>query len=257
MLTELFQQLVLIVISIVSNFFSAIAGGGSGLTQLPVLILLGLPFTKALATHKIASVALGIGASIRHYKEQTLKPKFILLILFFGLPGVLLGSNLVLFIKEQLATFSLGILILFLGIYSFKIKENNKDKLKLSNIMIAIGSIAIFMIGVINGSLASGTGLFLTFLLINWFNLSYTEAVAYTLVLVGVVWNGTGAIALGINNEIKWSWIPSLIIGSFIGGYLGAHYSIIKGEKVVKKSFEILTISMGSFLIIKSIFLQS
>ena len=59
---ELIEQLLLFVVSTVANTFSAYAGGGAGLLQLPALIFLGLPFAIALATHKIASVALGIGA---------------------------------------------------------------------------------------------------------------------------------------------------------------------------------------------------
>ena len=75
-----------------------------------------------------------------------------------------------------------------------------------------------------------------------------------TLVLVGIAWNGSGAILLSLNNEVKWLWLPALVIGSLIGGYFGAHYSILKGEKIVKKSFEILTLAMGSSLIIKVLF---
>ena len=62
------EQLVLLVISLIANAFSAFAGGGAGLIQLPVLIFLGLPFSLALSTHKVASVALGIGAMLRHLR---------------------------------------------------------------------------------------------------------------------------------------------------------------------------------------------
>ena len=50
-------------ISLFSNMFSAIAGGGAGLLQLPSLILFGVPYYQALASHKLATVALGIGGS--------------------------------------------------------------------------------------------------------------------------------------------------------------------------------------------------
>jgi uncharacterized membrane protein YfcA len=51
------ELLLLFLVSLVANLFSAFSGGGAGLIQLPVLIFLGLPFTVALATHKVASVA--------------------------------------------------------------------------------------------------------------------------------------------------------------------------------------------------------
>jgi uncharacterized membrane protein YfcA len=63
----------LFLVSLAANLFSAFSGGGAGLIQLPVLIFLGLPFAVALATHKVASVALGIGATLRHLREETLE----------------------------------------------------------------------------------------------------------------------------------------------------------------------------------------
>ncbi|KGG12761.1 putative permease [Prochlorococcus sp. SS52] len=247
--------MLLIIVSITSNFLSALSGGGAGLIQLPALIFLGLPFSKALATHKVASVALGLGASIRHYKEKTLETKITLFVLGFGLPGVLLGANTIFAIPSEIATFSLGIMTLCLGIYSSK---SYQDKLSysnksLSNQRLIIGCFILFLIGVLNGSLTSGTGLFVTLWLVKWFGLSYTRAVAYTLILVGIAWNGTGAIVLGLKNEIQWFWLPSLIIGSLTGGYLGAHIGIIKGDKLVKTLFEFISITIGISLIVKSI----
>src|SRR3990167_8245261 len=86
------EQLILLLVSLVANVFSAFAGGGAGLLQFPALIFLGLPFGVALATHKVASVALGVGATLRHVREKSLEWKFSLFILAAGLPGVVLGA---------------------------------------------------------------------------------------------------------------------------------------------------------------------
>ena len=69
------MQIALLGIAIGANALSALAGGGAGLVQLPALILLGLPFSMALATHKVASVALGLGASGRHWRASSLDLK--------------------------------------------------------------------------------------------------------------------------------------------------------------------------------------
>ena len=80
--------------------------------------------------------------------------------------------------------------------------------------------------------------------------MDYKHAVAYTLVLVGLFWNGAGAITLGLLGEIYWLWIPALLLGSVIGGYLGAHLAIVKGNKLIKRSFEVVTLLIGVKLII-------
>ena len=245
------DQLILFVASLAANFFSALSGGGAGLIQFPMLIFLGLPFGVALATHKVASVALGLGATLRHLKESHLERRFSLIILGAGLPGVVLGAVTILQIPERFATLALGLLTLGLGIYSvFKPKLGQTYAPQNQNGTALIGGMAgLFVVGFLNGSITSGTGLFLTIWLIRYFGLDYTRAVAYTLILCGLVWNGTGALVLGVIGTVAWDWMPALLAGSLIGGYLGSHMAIKKGNLWIKRSFEIVTILIGLKLI--------
>jgi uncharacterized membrane protein YfcA len=43
-----------------------------------------------------------------------------------------------------------------------------------------------------------------------------------------------------------------LLSGSIVGGYLGAHLAIARGNRVVKRAFEVLALLMGSSLLLKS-----
>ncbi len=113
-----------------------------------------------------------------------------------------------------------------------------------------IGGIVLFFIGILNASLTSGTGLFVTLWLVRWFGLDYKTAVSYTLVLVGLFWNGGGAITLGLLGEIAWEWLPPLIIGSLLGGYIGAHLAIKKGNRWIKITYETITVTIGISLLI-------
>ena len=246
------EQFILFLISLVANMFSAFAGGGAGLLQLPVLIFLGLPFGVALATHKIASVALGVGATIRHLREGGLRRQFVLFILATGVPGVLLGASLILQVPGRYAEIALGVLTLGLGIYSVAkgqmgLTEQPRNR---TGRGLWIGGLGLFGIGILNGSLTSGTGLFVTLWLVRWFGADYRQAVAYTLVLVGVFWNGSGAVALGVLGEVQWNWLPALLAGSLLGGFAGAHLAILKGNRWIKRAFEVVTFLVGLKLIV-------
>jgi hypothetical protein len=246
------EQFILFLVSLLANLFSAFAGGGAGLLQLPALIFLGLPFAVALATHKLASVALGVGATVRHLREGGLRRRFVVFILACGLPGVLLGANIILQVPGRLAEIALGLLTLALGVYSVRrgemgLAEQPRNR---EGRGLLIGGLGLFGIGVLNGSLTSGSGLFVTLWLVRWFGADYKQAVAYTLVLVGIFWNGSGAIVLGILGDIEWSWIPVLLLGSLLGGYAGAHLAILKGNRWIKRVFEIVTLSVGIKLIL-------
>ena len=256
MITEdLPVQLALAVVALISNGLSAFAGGGAGLVQLPALILLGLDFSTALATHKVASVALGVGAAGRHWRASSLDRRLSALVLCAGIPGVVIGANLVLAIPDNTATICLAFLTLGLGLYSSRRPRlgNDEHRRAFTGTTLWVGAFGLFTIGIINGSLTSGTGLFVTLWLVRWFGLSYTRAVAHTLILVGLGWNGMGALTLGLKGDIHWQWLPALIIGSLIGGYIGAHWSIKQGDKVVKQAFEILALIMGFSLLARGL----
>lgn len=246
------EQLLLLAVSLLANVFSAFSGGGAGLLQFPVLIFLGLPFGVALATHKLASVALGIGATLRHAREKSLERRLTLFILAAGLPGVVLGALVILDVPDRIAQVSLGVLTIGIGVYSMLNRELGLTHTPINREgrRYLFGGVVLFVIGVLNGSLTSGTGLFCTIWLIKWFGLDYKRAVAHTLVLVGLFWNGAGAITLGLLGEIKWSWLPALLIGSLAGGYLGAHWAIAKGNRWIKRAFEIVTILVGAKLVV-------
>ena len=246
------DHILIFVISLVANAFSALSGGGAGLIQLPVLIFLGLPFGIALATHKVASVALGIGATLRHLRGSHLERQFALFMVITGVPGVVLGASVILQVPDRTAQIALGILTVGLGVYSVmsptlgqRYKPVRRDRRGY-----AAGGVVLFGIGVLNGSLTSGTGLFVTLWLIRWFGMDYKRAVAYTLVLVGLFWNGSGALTLGLLGDIYWLWLPALLLGSVLGGYLGAHLAIVKGNKLIKRAFEAVTLLIGLKLIL-------
>jgi uncharacterized membrane protein YfcA len=154
-------------------------------------------------------------------------------------------------VPDQWAQLALGLLTIGLGVYSMLNTrlglEQVRREMGLAGSL--VGGAGLFVIGFLNGSLSSGTGLFCTLWLVRWYGLDYRRAVAYTLVLVGVFWNGTGAVTLGMLSELKWSWLPVLLVGSLVGGYIGAHWSIIKGNRWIKRVFEFVTILVGLKLI--------
>lgn len=251
----MFEFIGLFLISLIANTFSAFSGGGAGLLQFPALIFLGLPFAVALATHKVASVALGVGAAIRHYKERNLHLKLSAVMLISGIPGVLLGAWGILSVPETSAQIALGLLTIALGLYSICKPAlgttNEFEQFTPKSALIA--GFGLFLIGILNGSLTSGTGLFVTLWLVSYLKLDYQRAVAHTLVWVGLMWNGSGALLLGMLGQVHWWWLPALLLGSFLGGYFGAHLSIKKGNKMIKRSFEAITIIVGLGLLIKAL----
>ncbi len=250
---SIYRSFFIFLISFISNTFSAISGGGAGLLQLPTLILIGIPYSQALASHKLATVALGIGGSLRNYRSIKNELNIIWMILFFGLPGVITGASVVEFVSEQYLYLFLGIFSILLALYTFR--QSNlglfSKKIKLSKFAKIRFAILIFLIGVLNGSISSGSGLLVTILLIKTFEMDFLRAIRLTFCTVGIFWNLTGAIFLSRIGVISQNILFLLIVGSFAGGLFGAHLSNLKGNGLVKKTFTIVTLLVGMSLLIK------
>ena len=252
---SLFNSIYIFLISFFSNTFSAISGGGAGLLQLPALILSGVPYYQALASHTLATVALGLGGSLRNYKSLGNDMSVAWQILSFGLPGVIFGASVVEYISEKFLYLILGIISILLAFYSF-LKPNlglTSGNKKLNFVHKIRFLIFIFLIGILNGSISSGTGLLVTILLIKTFEMDFLRAISMTFFTVGIFWNFIGAVFLARIGSVPLNMLIVLIIGSFTGGYFGAHLSKLNGNIRIKKTFIIVCILVGISLLIKSI----
>ena len=235
--------------------FSAVSGGGAGLLQLPALILFGVPYYQALASHKLATVALGLGGSLRNYKSLKNDVYVASQILIFGVPGVIIGTSIVEYLSEEYLYLFLGIISISIAVYSFiksdlGLSSRNSELNLIHKIRFLI---FIFLIGILNGSICSGTGLLTTILLIKTYGMDFLRAISLTFLTVGIFWNFTGAIFLSKIGSIPSNILILLLIGSFTGGFFGAHLSKLKGNTLIKKTFTVVCLSIGSNLLIKSI----
>ena len=229
----------LLLISFLSNLFSAFSGGGAGIIQLPaILLLFEISFPIALATHKISTVLLGLGASLKFFEKN--KPSHRLLSegIMLGLPAVIIGAYSISFINENLARQFLGLLILLVFFLSLT-KSHNQDRTKPNPLIVYP---LLFIIGFLNGSLSAGTGLLYTLMLTKLYGYSYKEAIGYTLLVVGLFYNLVGAIVLYLISSIDISILPILLLGSFAGGYLGAMVAIKKSNVLIKSAYQLVTL---------------
>ena len=111
--------------------------------------------------------------------------------------------------------------------------------------------ILVFLIGILNGSVSSGTGLFITLLLIKTFGIQFIKAISITFLTVGIFWNAIGALALSRIGTLPLNILLILLIGSFLGGLSGAHLSHLKGNKVIKRFFTFICFVIGLSMLIK------
>lgn len=233
------EYALLLFISFISNLFSAFSGGGAGLIQLPaILLLFEISFPVALATHKISTVLLGIGASLKFFEKNKPDRKILNEGLIVGLPAVIIGAFSITYIDENIARKFLGILIFIVFFLSFTKGTSHKTKQVNSSMVYFL----LFTIGFLNGSLSAGTGLLYTLMLTKIYGFSFKEAIGYTLLVVGLFYNLIGAIVLYLISTISITILPVLLIGSLAGGYVGAMIAISRSNVFIKIAYQIVTL---------------
>ena len=233
------EYALLLFISFVSNLFSAFSGGGAGIIQLPaILLLFEISFPVALATHKISTVLLAIGASLKFFEKNKPDRRIFNEGLIVALPAVIIGAFSITYIDENIARKLLGVLIFIVFILSFTKGTNQKTKEVNSSMVYFL----LFVIGFLNGSLSAGTGLLYTLMLTKIYGFSFKEAIGYTLLVVGLFYNLIGAIVLYLISTISITVLPVLLIGSLAGGYVGAMIAISRSNIFIKIAYQIVTL---------------
>lgn len=247
----LIHQLLLLLTGFTASFFSALAGGGAGLVQFPALIALGLPFTVAIVTHKVAVVALGVGSNSKLARSYAFDWKLIGLMLAAGVPGLILGNLSALAIPAAPGKVLFGVVNIAMALYSilrpgFGVTATPRNR---EGRGLWTGAALMAGVGVLCGLFPSGPGLFATLVFLRWFGFDYTGAVASTMLMVGLVWNTISGVTVALVSEVRWAWMPALVIGGVLGGYLGSSLALLKGNRFIKRAFEAVTLLMGAWLL--------
>lgn len=254
MSSQIIDQIILFIFSFIANLFASVSGGGAGFVQFPLLIFLGLPFAMALGTHKVAVVFLGLGAIAKQrHNFASIDKTVALIMLLLGLPSVVLGTLIIINVPAHIAEIVLGLITIASGIYTLiKRSFGNVNAKEVSKTRIVIGSICLILVGLLSGSLSSGAGIFSTLTLVLVLGLDLKRAIFHTMVFVATLWNLVGAVTVGVMTAIHWQWVPTMIVSSFLGSYLGTMLLFKLPLHIVRIIFSLISIASGIFLIMAS-----
>src|SRR3989344_3166355 len=107
------MDLVLIIIvfgiGIIAGSFGVLVGGQSLLT-LPILILLGIPPTAAIATNAFGVTGAPIAGWYKFHKKKLINYKIALLLAIPAIVGSVIGANIIAAIHETMLKKIIGIL---------------------------------------------------------------------------------------------------------------------------------------------------
>ena len=243
---ELWQLFLLAGVGVLSGFLNVIAGGGS-LLALPVLIFMGLPGNVANGTNRVAIVAQNASAVTSFFRKGYSELRTMLTLALCAVPGAAIGAYLGTQVSGELFNRILGgLMIVLLVLMSRKQREvavAEKPR------RLVLGHILMVAVGFYGGFIQAGVGFFLMAVLYRVVGLDLVRVNAFKVFIVGIY----TLVALAIfadKGQVIWLVGASLAVGTTIGGWIGAHFTVKRGERLIRVVLNAVLIVMAIRLLL-------
>ena len=241
-----FKAVIIFAVTFFVTFVGA-STGGSAMFTIPLCIFLGFPVHVAVATTRFSAFFSMVGAFFGFSKHKKIDYRMGVIGSLIACIGAYFGSNMLLLISEELAKKVMGFLMLLLLIVSFLkkscSKSNQREKTAHSGWKKCLGYFMFFVTGGIGGAFG-GQGVLLVYTLTLFFGMNFIVA-AGTRVIISFFITTISLMIYSNAGAVHWHYGIILAVASLFGTYLGAIYSIKKGEGLVEKIFEAIVVMIS------------
>lgn len=221
--------------ALTAGFVDAIAGGG-GLLTLPSLLATGLPTHVALGTNKGQSVFGSLAALARFSRAGLVRGELARVTFPLGMVGAFAGAALVMLVKpEVLKPLVLGLLVVVAAFLAFRRGPPPGERPEPPRQrMLALGAVIAFIIGAYDGFFGPGTGTFLILAFSGLLGHGLTRASADAKV-VNFASNLASVTLFALRGVVLWNVALPMAVAQFAGGWMGAHFAVRGGDRLVRK----------------------
>jgi len=243
---ELWQGAVLIAVGIVGGFVNVMAGGGSLIT-VPVMVFMGLPGPVANGTNRIAILAQNLTAIVTFARRGFSDYKLSLTLAACAIPGALAGA----LVGTQLEgvwfnrALALIMIAVMLVMYFDKGATEQSQDHQPTRRQLFNGHLLMVGAGFWGGFIQLGVGFILMPILNRVMGLDLVRTNMHKVFIIAVY----TIVALSVfASQIELMWVVgiALALGNSIGGYLGAHFAVTKGEGLIRL---VLNLVLVAFII--------
>ena len=241
--------LLLVVVGIASGFFNVVAGGGS-LLSVPVLIFLGLPSAVANGTNRLSILAQNVTAVAKFKNAGHFDKKLNIMLSLSAIPGAIVGTLSAVNINDTLFNKILaGIMVMVLiSTFAGSVKRKGEDSPVAKHPFWL--TVSFFFIGFYGGFIQAGVGFIIiaTLSIIGQLSLVRTNSVK---VFVTLIYTIPSFILFIVNGKVDWVYGIMLALGNALGGWLGGHFSVTKGDKWIRIILAVAVTAMAVKLLLQ------
>lgn len=237
---NLLQEPLLFGVGAFAGYINVMAGGGSLLT-VPVMLFMGLPAPVANGTNRIAILAQSLVSCAVFLRKGLGELRLSLTLGLAALPGALIGALLgvrlegVWFSRLLAAIMIAVMLMMFFERRTITRDTNTGGRPR----RVILTHILMLGVGFYGGIIQVGVGFIIMPILHRVMGLDLLRVNMHKIFLI-VPFTVLSLIVFAGQAGVSWSAGLFLALGNALGGWLGTHMMISKGEKIIKLIFNIV-----------------
>ncbi|MFC1723617.1 sulfite exporter TauE/SafE family protein [Nanoarchaeota archaeon] len=230
------ELLTTVILVFLIGFVASMVGGmaaGAGFITIPLLTILGLPPHIAIGTSKVGMLAMKAAAFVKYIKAKKVVWKYVLPLCIVSVIGSVIGANLLIQIPEKLLSLLIGVIILVFLPFIFIHKNAGVKRRKVSRLRTRFGYLCYGLVAVWAAFFGAGSGFFALYTFAYLFGLTILEAKG-TSKMPQFLLDGTAIAIFAYHGIINYFYAAVLVVSMMLGGYIGAHIGVKKGDAWVK-----------------------
>ena len=231
----------LFLIGVLAGFLDTLVGGG-GLLAVPALLLSGIPPIYVLGTNKFqGSMGTGI-ATFLLFRKKKLDWQSVKNLMIASFIGSVIGGIIVQFVDTEILSFVIPIVLVIIAIY-FIVSPKPRVISSSSNSDKRFESYAVPGVGFYDGMFGPGAG---SFFVMTGVMLKKLEIIQATILAkpLNFASNIAGLIVFFIFGHIAFIVGLVMMLGQFIGSFVGTHYLLKANPKVIRILIVISSLTM-------------
>ena len=231
----------LFLIGVLAGFLDTLVGGG-GLLAVPALLLSGIPPIYVLGTNKFqGSMGTGI-ATFLLFRKKKLDWQSVKNLMIASFIGSVIGGIIVQFVDTEMLSFVIPIVLVIIAIY-FIVSPKPRVINSSSNSDKRFESYAVPGVGFYDGMFGPGAG---SFFVMTGVMLKKLEIIQATILAkpLNFASNIAGLIVFFIFGHIAFIVGLVMMLGQFIGSFVGTHYLLKANPKVIRILIVISSLAM-------------
>lgn len=245
------EILIFAVINLLAATLSGASGGGGGLISTPLLVVLGLSPAQAIATAKFGGFGISFGASARFFKEKITDKKTVIVFSSIGLLGGLAGSLLLVHFQDNAEVLEklMGFVILLVGVPLLYARNMGLEPKQRPAWLKILGGSFIGLSIIVQAALSAGTAAIQVMIFMACFGMTALVANATKRAMQLTVSTVSLTVFI-IAGLVDYRFGLVALVTSALGGFIGTHIAIKKGNKFVINLFAITSVLLALELII-------